>query len=64
MRRLPRNIGGPTRMLCGCKQFDLVVHFMSFSCKMRAFPILPPSYLFFVLQKRMRSPLRGPNRGM
>ena len=43
---------------------DLVVRFTSLSCKMRAFPILPPSYLFFVLQKRMRSPLMGPNRGM
>ena len=64
MRRLPRNIGGPTRMACGCKHFDLVVRFRSFSCKLRAFPILPPSYLFFVLQKRMGSPLMGPNRGM
>ena len=64
MRRLPRNIGGPSRMVCGCKDFDLVVRFTSFSCKMRAFPILPPSYLFFVWQKRMRSPLMGPNRGM
>ena len=64
MRRLPQNIGGPTLMVCGCKHFDLVVRFTSFSCKMRAFPILPPSYLFFVLQKRMRSPLMGPNRGM
>ena len=64
MRRLPRNIDGPTRMVCGCKHFDLVVRFTSFSCKMRAFPILPPSYLFFVLQKRMRSPLMGPSRGM
>ena len=64
MRRLPRNIGGLTRMVCGCKQFDLVAHFTSFSCKMRAFPILPPSYLFVVLQKRMRSPLMGPNRGI
>ena len=64
MPRLPRNIAGPTRMVCGCKHFDLVVRFTSFSCKMRAFPILPPSYLFFVLQKRMRSPLMGPSRGM
>ena len=64
MRRLPRNIGGPTRMVCGCKHLDFVVRFTSFSCKMLAFPILPPSYLFFVLQKRMRSPLMGPNRGM
>ena len=64
MRRFPGNIGGPIRMVCGCKHFDLVVRFTSFSCKMRAFPILPPSYLFFVLQKRMRSPLMGPNRGM
>ena len=64
MRRLPRNIGGPTWMVCGCKHFDLVVRFTSFSWKMCAFPILPPSYLFFVLQKRMRSPLMGPNRGM
>ena len=64
MRRLPRNIGGSTRMACGCKHFDLVVRFTSFSCKMRAFPILLPSYLFFVLQERMRSPLMGPSRGM
>ena len=64
MRRLPRNIGGPTRMVCRCKHFDLVVRFTSFSCKMRAFPILPPSYLFFVLQRRMRSPLMGPDRGI
>ena len=64
MRRLPRNIGGPTRMVCGCKHFHFVVRFTSFSCKMRAFPILTPSYLFFVLQKRMRSPLMGSNRGM
>ena len=64
MRRLPRIIGGPTRMVCGCKHFNLVVRFTSFSWEMRAFPILPPSYLFFVLQKRMRSPLMGPNRGM
>ena len=64
MRRLPRNIGRPTRMVCGCKHFDLVVRFTSFSCKMRAFPILPPSHLFSVLQKRMKSPLMGPNRGM
>ena len=41
-RRLPRNIGGPTRMVCGYKHFDLVVCFMSFSCKMRAFPCILP----------------------
>ena len=64
MRRLPQNIGGPTQMVCGCKRFDLVVRFTSFSCKMRALPILPLSYLYFVLQKRMRLPLMGPNHGM
>ena len=41
-RRLPRNIGGPIRMVCGCKYFDLVVHFTSFSCKMRAYPCILP----------------------
>ena len=64
MHGLPRNIGGPTRMVCGCKYFDFVVRFTSFPCKMRAFPILPPSYLFFVWQTTMRSPLMGPSRGM
>ena len=46
-------------MVCGCKRF-MVVRFMSFSCKMRAFS----SYLFFVLRKRMRSPLSGTSPGM
>ena len=55
---------GPPGWYVVANILDLVVRFMSLSCKMRAFPILPPSYLFFVLQKRMRSPLMGPNRGM
>ena len=38
----------------------MVVHFMSFSCKMRAFS----SYLFFVLRKRVTSPLSGTSPGM
>ena len=38
----------------------MVVRFMSFSCKMRAFT----SYLFFLLQKRMRSPLSGTSSGI
>ena len=55
---------GPPGWYVVANILDLVVRFTSLSCKMRAFPILPPSYLFFVLQKSMRSPLMGPNRGM
>ena len=60
-RRLLRNTGGPTRIVCGRKHFDLVVRFTSFSSKMRACPCI---LLFFVLQKRMRLPLTGPSRGI
>ena len=41
-RGLQRDIGGPTRMVCGCKHFDLVVRFTSFSCKMRACACILP----------------------
>ena len=60
-RRPPQSIGANTRMVCGCKRFGI---WSCVSChfhvNLRAFS----SYLFFLLRKRMRSPLTETRPGM